>query len=405
MSQGIFKMANYGPNAFVVVEGKQADCFYILRQGKVRLSVDMPIPGEEPSQILGPGDFFGVVSCMSGHPHFETAETLSQVPVIVVGRDQFGTLIQKNAPIAMKIIRYFSLRLRTIDKAITKLSFHNVVEEDPQLMFNTGEYYYQKQEYKHAAYCFQRYLQYFPNGGNAAVAKKNLVDMNSALGPPQVQRNNLAAVFPDGNMIFVEHEPGQELYIIQQGRVKITKVVDQSEVLLAVLQPGDIFGEMSLLENKPRSASAVAHGNVTTLAINKANFEVMVQAQPQLAVKLITLLSERIWTAYRQLANLLISDPIGRIYDMLLTLVQKQKVPIQSKAAYTWDVSSKELSTMLGFEAAEGEKYLMQLLDDKNFRLDGGKIITHDLKELEKQVQFHRKRAAMERKRDSARNN
>ena len=227
--------------------------------------------------------------------------------------------------------------------------------------------------------------------------------MNAPIAAPPVQRNNLAAVFKDGNMIFIEHEPGDELYIIQQGRVKITKVVDQSEVLLAVLQPGDIFGEMALLENKPRSASTMAHGNVTTLAINKANFETMVRAQPQLAVKLITLLSERIWTAYRQLANLLISDPVGRLYDMLLTLVQKQKIPIQAKTGYTFEITPNELLTMLGFENNEGETYLMRVLEDKNFRLSGGKIICSDLAELENQVLFIRKKAAMERKREASR--
>ena len=49
-------------------------------------------------------------------------------------------------------------------------------------------------------------------------------------------------------MIFSEHEPGEDLYIIQQGKVKITKIINNQEVLLAVLQPGDIFGEMALLE-------------------------------------------------------------------------------------------------------------------------------------------------------------
>ena len=61
-------------------------------------------------------------------------------------------------------------------------------------------------------------------------------------------------------------------------------------------------------------ASAISYGNVSVLAINKSNFEGMVQAQPQLATRLIQLLSERIWTAYRQLENLLIRDPLGRIY-------------------------------------------------------------------------------------------
>ena len=126
----MFQIANFQQNAFVIVEGKAAPGFYIVRQGKVRLTAEMPIPGEETNLILNPGDFFGVVSSMSGHPHIETAQCLANTSMINVGRDQFGVLIQKNAPIAMKIIRYFSQRLHIIDRAITKLTFHSTVEED-----------------------------------------------------------------------------------------------------------------------------------------------------------------------------------------------------------------------------------------------------------------------------------
>lgn len=407
MSGGIFKMANYQQNAYVVVEGKAAPAFFIIRQGKATLANEIPIPGEDAQMVLGPGDFFGVVSCMSGHPHIETAQTLMPTSFIMVGRDQFGTLIQKNAPIAMKIIRYFSQRLRIIDRAITKLSFQTQVDEDsdPQKMFNIGEFYFERQEFSHATYAYQAYLRFFANGQYSAQAKGRLQAMNAPMQAPPRDSANLNRTFPDKQMIFIEHEPGAELYIIQGGRVKITKIVNENEVLLAVLQPGDIFGEMALLENQPRNASAVAHGNVTTLAINKQNFESMVQAQPQLAVKLITILSDRIWTAYRQLANKLISTPIGQVYDMMLTLVQKKKVPIQAKAQHTFDITAQELMKMLSFPPAKAEEYIMRLTEDKNIRLDQGRIICMDLLELQKQVQFYRKQAAMERKRDAARQN
>ncbi|MDH5721373.1 MAG: cyclic nucleotide-binding domain-containing protein [Spirochaetia bacterium] len=402
---GIFKIANFQGKAFVIVEGKkEADTFFIVRQGKVRLTNEIPIPGEEPFEVLNAGDFFGVVSCMSGHPHMETAQTLEPTSFIVIGREQFGALIQKNAPIAMKIIRHFSKQLRTIDQAITKLSFHNVSEENPQFMYEIGEYYFQKNETSQAAYAYQRYLENFPEGKHAAESKARLQAISAPLEPPTAQRQNLNRLFQDGEMIFVEHEPGVELYIIQQGKVKITKVVDQNEVLLAVLQPGDIFGEMALLENKPRSASAYAQGAVNTLAINKTNFEAMVQAQPQLAVKLINILSERIWTAYRQLSNLLIEDPMGRLYDMLLTLALKKKVPIEHKAMYVFDINPQELIKMLGFSGQKGEALIMTFLEDKNFRLDGGKLICSDLLEIEKQVQFYKKKIAMDKKREAARN-
>ena len=98
----MFQIANFQQNAFVIVEGKAAPGFYIVRQGKVRLTAEMPIPGEETSQTLNPGDFFGVVSAMSGHPHIETAQCLAGTSMINVGRDQLhpslrGRIIQRFA--------------------------------------------------------------------------------------------------------------------------------------------------------------------------------------------------------------------------------------------------------------------------------------------------------------------
>ncbi len=126
----------------------------------------------------------------------------------------------------------------------------------------------------------------------------------------------------------------------------------------------------------------------------------MVKAQPQLATKLITLLSERIWTAYRQLANLMISDPTGRLYDTLLTLAEKNHVRIASRASYNFDIGGKDLLTMVGLDPVRDENLLMELLKNRWLKLDQGKLICLDLSELEKQVAFYKKKASMERKRE-----
>ncbi|MEE1290185.1 MAG: cyclic nucleotide-binding domain-containing protein, partial [Spirochaetota bacterium] len=108
------------------------------------------------------------------------------------------------------------------------------------------------------------------------------------------------------------------MFIIQEGQIKITKISQNKEILLAVLKEGDIFGEMALLENKPRSASAIAFGETKVMAVNKNNFEAMISNQPQLVARLISLLAERTWVVYRQLTNLTKTDLQARFYDMLL---------------------------------------------------------------------------------------
>jgi CRP-like cAMP-binding protein len=401
MSDVQFKVENYLANSFIMVENKKdADNFYIVRSGSIRLSRENPVIAEDAEANIGPGDFFGVISCMSGHAQIDTALSITPVSLISVKKDQFGLLIQKNPVIAMKIIRFFSRKLRLFDQAITRLTLKDAAEENPDHLYNIAEYYLSKRDFAHAAYAYQKYIQYCPTDPNCERSINRLKQMRAPLKAAEVEQQGMTRSYRDNTMIFCENEPGFELYIIQAGQVKITKIVDE-EVLLAVLKPGDIFGEMALLDNKPRSASAISFGEVTLMAINKSNFEGMVQAQPQLATRLIQLLSERLWTAYRQLENLTIRDTAGRIYDTLLTQIEKQRIKIRPKQTHNFQFGIKELLTMIGLPPDKGEMQVLPLIDNRLFSLVEGKIYCHDIAELEKMVLFHRKKSAMERKREA----
>jgi CRP-like cAMP-binding protein len=195
-------------------------------------------------------------------------------------------------------------------------------------------------------------------------------------------------------MIFSEGEPGEELFIIQRGSVKIAKIVDNNEVLLAVLKTGDIFGEMALLESKPRAACAVAYEDCHVMAVNRANFERMVGTQPQIVSKLTTLLAERIWFIYKQLANTLINDPIGRMYDALLIQLEKNRIPINA-SAYIFDFGPKELVNMVGIPQQEGVMVLRKLMENKKLQIvkekEKDKIYVADVSEIAKQSEYYRK--------------
>ncbi|TGK82036.1 Crp/Fnr family transcriptional regulator [Leptospira noumeaensis] len=395
-----FQMVTFPANSYIIVEGKKdANNFYIIREGKVRVTRETAVVGEDPNQVLGPGDFFGVVAAMSQHPQIESATSLTNVSLISVSYDQFGTLIQKSTAVAMNIIRFFSMKLRQFDTTITRLSFRNAVEEDPNELFKIGEYYFQQQNTSHATFAYQSYLKHLPNGQFVPQAKLRLQTINQPFQSPPIDYNKFNRNYKDSEMIFCEHEPGKELFILQSGKVKISKIVNQNEVMLAVLQAGDIFGEMAILDNKPRSASAVAAGDVELLAINKANFEGMVKAQPQLATRLITLLSERIWIAYKQLANLLLKDPQGRIVDTLMTLAEKNRIKVAPKQAYNFEIGTKDLLKMVGLTDPKDELIISDIMKNNKFiRLDMGKIVCSDMAELEKLVQFYHKKANMENK-------
>ncbi|TFH04633.1 MAG: Crp/Fnr family transcriptional regulator, partial [Spirochaetales bacterium] len=116
-------IVNFAKGAYIIVEGKaNADYFFIIRSGRVRISREVEVVEEEGGNVRGPGDFFGVVSTMSAHSHIETAQALTDVSLISVHREQYGMPIERNTPVAIKIIESFSRRMRYLDEALARLT-------------------------------------------------------------------------------------------------------------------------------------------------------------------------------------------------------------------------------------------------------------------------------------------
>jgi len=395
---------NFKKDSYIVVEGKQnADRFFIIRQGKVRISKEVEVVEEEGGNILGPGDFFGVVSTMSSHSHIETAQALTDITLISVQKDQYGQLIQNNTPVAMKIILQFSKRMRFLDEALTRLTLKNTAENDPSHLFKVAEYYAKQSQYNQAYYAYHQYIKFCPQGQNAQLARERMVKIGPYAKAVYLERraDEFTRTYPKDTMLFSEGQPGEELYIIQRGSVKIVKIVDNNEVLLAVLKQGDIFGEMALLEAKPRSASAIAYEDCTVLAVNKENFERMVGTQPQIITRLTQLLAERIWFIYKQLANTLISDPLGRMYDALLIQLEKNRIVLGS-SAHTFDFGPKELVNMVGLSQGDGPLVMRKLLENSKIRVVDNKVTLTDVSEVVKQTEYYRKMQKIERARREA---
>lgn len=399
-------MVNFNKDAYIIVEGKQhADYFYIIRSGKVRISKEVEVVAEEGGNVLGPGDFFGVVATMSSHSYIETAQAMTDVSLIQVHKENYTDLIQKNTPVAMKIIEGFSRRMRYLDGSLARITLKQEKEPDITHLFNVAEFYAKQSQYNQAYYAYYQFLKYCDNDENAPKARERMEKIKPYSKAVYLEENesDFTRTYPKNTMIFSEMMPGQELYIIQKGSVKITKIVNENEVLLAVLKSGDIFGEMSLIENKPRSASAIAYEDTVLLAVNRENFARMVSTQPQIISRLTQLLSERIWFIYKQLANTLLSDKVGRLYDGLLIQLEKNRVPIRSGDSYTFDFGTKELVNMLGMPLNEGNQAVRELLKNSKVKSVDGKIHVTDLEEVEKQAKYYRKMQRIERARKSQR--
>ncbi|MEO8195176.1 MAG: cyclic nucleotide-binding domain-containing protein [Thermoanaerobaculia bacterium] len=112
---------------------------------------------------------------------------------------------------------------------------------------------------------------------------------------------NYTVEFAPGEFIFNEGDLGMEMYIIHEGKIEILKQIQTEQRQLAVLEKGDFFGEMSILEDLPRTAAARAIGEVKLLLINGATFDQMLRTNPEIAVRMMRKLSRRLRETDRML--------------------------------------------------------------------------------------------------------
>lgn len=109
-----------------------------------------------------------------------------------------------------------------------------------------------------------------------------------------MKEDELGIVYNNGETIFEEGEKGEVMYVIQSGKVKITKKTDSEEVAIATLKDGETFGEMALFDRLPRSATATSVGESRILSIDKKKFFSTISRDPTVVFGILETMSRRI---------------------------------------------------------------------------------------------------------------
>lgn len=125
--------------------------------------------------------------------------------------------------------------------------------------------------------------------------------------------------FPKGSVILFEHDPGDSLYVVRSGRVKVVLVgEDGREVILGVLGVGEHFGELSLIDELPRSAHVIAMEDSSLIILRSDDFRRRVESSPAVAWALLRELSRRLRRADEKIGGLVLLDVPGRISRLLI---------------------------------------------------------------------------------------
>ena len=165
--------------------------------------------------------------------------------------------------------------------------------------------------------------------------------------------------YPKNSVILFEDDPGDSLYIVSTGQVKVVLIgEDGREVILSVLGDGDFFGEMALIDDEPRSAHVIAMKDSQLLVLRRDDFQAQVAMHPQIALKLLRVLVQRLRRADEKIGGLVLLDVNGRVARLLLDLADESGGP-----KITRRLTHHTIAQMIGSSRETVSRAMRELVD------------------------------------------
>lgn len=190
-----------------------------------------------------------------------------------------------------------------------------------------------------------------------------------------------------GEVLFEEGEPGDRLYVIGEGKVKLgRRSGDGRENLMAVLGPGEMFGELSLFDPGPRTLTASAVADATLFELTHAELVRWLERHPAMSKLLLGALARRLRRTNESLADLVFSDVPGRVAKALLDLSQRFGEPLDDGLRVAHDLTQEELAQLVGASRETVNKALADFAARGWVRREGRAVVLLDLSRLERRA-------------------
>lgn len=198
-----------------------------------------------------------------------------------------------------------------------------------------------------------------------------------------LRRSMVEVGFAKGDVIFAEGDQGDRLYVITDGKVKLGHAApDGRENLLGVLGPGEMFGELSLFDPVPRTATATSLTDCTLLGLGHADLDAWLDGRPALAKALLQALAQRLRRTNEALGDLVFADVPGRVAKALLDLSDKFGTPADGGIQVTHDLTQEELAQLVGASRETVNKALADFATREWIRLEPRGVILLDADRL-----------------------
>ena len=184
-------------------------------------------------------------------------------------------------------------------------------------------------------------------------------------------------------VLFAEGDQGDRLYVILEGKIKLGRTKsDGRESLLAVLGPGEMFGELSLFDPGPRTATATSVGDSVLIGLGHEAIQPWLLQHPQVAFTLLNALARRLRRTNDSLADLVFSDVPGRVAKALLDLSTRFGRPTDGGVLVAHELTQEELAQLVGASRETVNKALADFAGRGWLRLEARAVVLLDVERL-----------------------
>jgi CRP/FNR family cyclic AMP-dependent transcriptional regulator len=179
-----------------------------------------------------------------------------------------------------------------------------------------------------------------------------------------------------GELVFAEGDAGESLYVVIDGKVRVFRSAsDGRENMLAVLGPGEMFGELSLFDPGPRTASVGALTDCTLASLAHAALRPLLYDRPRVGEQLLQALAQRLRRTNEAMADLVFSDVPGRVAKALIDLADRFGNPEGDAIRVTHDLTQEELAQLVGASRETVNKALSEFASRGWLRVDGRSVL------------------------------
>ncbi|MCB0280663.1 MAG: Crp/Fnr family transcriptional regulator [Calditrichaeota bacterium] len=186
-------------------------------------------------------------------------------------------------------------------------------------------------------------------------------------------------VYSRDNMILIEEEFGNTLFLINKGKVKISRISDDGrEVILSILSDGDFFGEMSIIDGMTRSANVVTLAETELIILSREDFLRLIYQFPQLAINLLKELTARLRRSDQHIKSLSLQDAVGKVASALLRLAENSGTIKNGRVQITNVPAQQDLANMAGTSRETISRAIKILYTDDYILKEGSTIIIKD---------------------------